>query len=72
MIAKRNNDYITLLVYYSAFHELGLSGNNHFVDKYGRDWSPVIDPETNLKCFQCKDSKVFPDNSILENRVKYV
>ena len=73
MIVKRENGRIVLLTYSNIFHDLMVvRWNGDYRDKFGRLWSPVLDEETQLKCFACDTEQVFPDNLAKESEVQYL
>ncbi len=72
MVAKKCNGLITLLTFYTIFHELGVSQDNFHLDKHGRSWRKTVDPESGLFCFTCQTHAVFPSKPELEMKVKYI
>lgn len=72
MVARKKNGLITLLAFYTIFHELGISQSNLHTDIHGRCWKKILDPDSRLVCFSCKTEQIFPDNPSLESRVTYL
>ena len=72
MIAKKRDGNIILVVYCSVFHELGVSSKSGFLDSYGRDWTQMVDSETDLSCFSCKTDQIFPGKPELEKKITYI
>ena len=73
MIAKRRDEKIILLTFYTVFHEISARPwNGDMRDKFGRLWSAMLDEQTLLKCYYCDTDRVFPDNPLKEAKIVYV
>ena len=73
MIARRIDEKIVLLTFSNVFHDLNVTKfNGDYKDKFGRLWSPVLDEESQLKCFTCNTSQIFPDSPGKESQVQYL
>ncbi len=72
MIARRTDEKIVLLSFYTVFHELNARPwNGDMKDRFGRTWSPILDEQTMLKCYYCETGQVFPDNPVREAQILY-